>query len=101
MRGRTRVQLCGNVSGPIHYGETTRGDPACSFVLVAEGKEVPTVFVRVNIYGGLVKVCDQRLKKGAYVIVDGGLMNRKDKEGGDNQSKVKCEVRCEDIIFVS
>jgi single-stranded DNA-binding protein len=54
-----------------------------------------TAFVPVNIFGeSLVRVCQERLRKGIYVIVEGELMNRPGQHGE------LMEVRARDVVFV-
>lgn len=92
----------GNVSGPIKYGQTGSGENACSFLLAIDRFDQATTWIRVNVYGGLVKVCEQRLQKGVYVAVEGELMNRQcqSTETVEGGSKVLTEVRAKDIVFV-
>lgn len=92
-RGLNVVAVGGNVTKDIEYGETTQGDPFCTFTLVSEKKDRrKRTIVRINVYqSGLVDVCRERLTDGIWVVVDGELMNP-DKRTG-------CEVRCQEIVF--
>jgi single-stranded DNA-binding protein len=72
------------------YGSTSGGTPACSFMLVVEDKGEKTTRIRVNVYGGLVRVCKNLLRPGVYVVVTGELMNR----GRD-----LTEIRARDLAF--
>lgn len=99
MRGINRVLVSGNVTTRIEYGTTGSGSPVCSFVLAssrpgANGITL-TSFVKINAYSsGLVDVCRGRLCSGAYVIVEGELMNR------DGRIGELTEVRARDLVFV-
>lgn len=97
MRGINKVIFSGNVSGGIKYSETTNGSPTCSFQVAsdrhAQAGKVVTAWVKVNVYGVLVKTCQTFLKKGCYVIVDGELMNR------DGQLKELVEIRARELVF--
>lgn len=99
MRGINETQQSGNVSGPIQFGETRNGDPACSFILAVDRNNAHATFVRVNVYGTLVNVCKQKLHKGAYVIVVGELMNRV-RSGDEDSSTTLTEIRSRDVVFV-
>ena len=67
-------------------------------VLVSErpaGDSNMAAFVPVNIFGeNLVRVCQERLRKGIYVIVEGELMNRPGQHGE------LMEVRARDVVFI-
>ncbi len=92
-RGTNLVGVSGNVGGEISFGETHGGDPFCSFQIAVEARNKAVTWVRVNIYGPLVNICKERLKRGLYVSVKGELMNR-------SNNTDFTEVRCEDIAFV-
>ena len=96
MRGVNTVILSGNV-GQMTFASTRSGSEALTFTVASDrygnGKQV-TVWVKINVYlEGLVRVCKTRLVKGAYVIVEGELMNR------DGQHGELTEVRAREIIF--
>lgn len=102
-RGLNNFSGAGNVSGPIKFGSTGQGDLACSFMLVMDKKnQQVSTWVRINVYGPLVKICETKLKKGDYLVVEGELMNRQRvavEAEGDTQ--ILTEVRARDIIFVT
>lgn len=93
MRGINRVIISGNVSEDIQFATTVSGTERtlCTFYLASDRHAqgaVVTAWVKVNVYiEALVNLCQQRLRKGAYVIVEGELMNRG-------------EVRAREIIFL-
>lgn len=101
----------GNVSGPIKFGTTNDGQVACSFILVMDKRvnrgdrpsgQAQTARVRVNVYGGLAKICEQKLRKGGYVVVSGELMNREPSDSrSDGVSHLITEVRADDIVFTN
>jgi single-stranded DNA-binding protein len=98
MRGINKVVFSGNIGERIRFHETGKGVPSCSFQVASDRHahgEIVTAWVKVNAYGqGLVRSCKPRLKKGAYVIVEGELMNR-DKRG----FKELVEIRAREVIF--
>jgi len=95
-KGINCVQVSGNVAS-ITFGTTQeRGDDVCSFMLAVEKAKNFTTWIRVNVYGGAVEACKTHLSKGGYVIVEGELMNRKNKMLDDTV----VEVRCRDIKFL-
>lgn len=75
-RGVNSFNGSGNVGDDVVFDETGTGDPCCSFTLHMEDKGVRVTTARINVYGGLVRVCRDRLRPGAYVVVTGELMNR-------------------------
>lgn len=99
MRGLNRVILSGNVTGRIDFSTTESGNTeVCTFTLASDrhstGKVV-TAFVKVNVYiDGLVKLCRNKLTKGAYLLVEGELMNRTTPVGK------LTEVRAWELVFL-
>jgi len=97
MRGVNRVVISGNVTGAIQEGRTNSGVPTCTFVLASDRytkDSIVTAWVKINVYGKpLVDVCEPRLRKGRYVLVEGELMNR------DGRTAELTEVRAKEVIF--
>lgn len=98
MRGLNRVVVSGNVSGDINYGTLPDGTKVLSFSVASDrhtSGDTVTAWVRVNVYiEALVEICQDRLRKSGYVLVEGELMNR------DGRHGKLTEVRARDIIFV-
>lgn len=98
MKGINRVVISGNVSTQATYGNTAGGVGACSFKMESERRSkqgTVVAAVKINVYGdALVAICQDRLYKGVYVIVEGELMNREGSKGE------LTEVRAKEIIFV-
>lgn len=98
MRGINKIVFSGNIGGKITFNDTSKGTPSCSFQVASDRHahgEIVTAWVKVNAYGsGLVRSCKPRLKKGAYVIVEGELMNRNSREFKD-----LVEIRAREVIF--
>lgn len=86
----------GNVASDVHYGVTGQQKSACNFKLCIEEPQRPMVYVRVNLYGENVDVCQRRaLMKGDYVVVCGELMNR---QGRADDTLL--EVRCTQLVII-
>ena len=98
MRGINRVVISGNVATDTNFHTMHDGVLACSFMLASDRHtrgDVITAFVRINVYiDQLAKICQQKLLKGGYVIVEGELMNR------DGIHGELTEVRAREIVFV-
>lgn len=98
MKGINTVTVSGNVLGNIEYGCVGSGSEACGFQVASDrhtATGVITAFVKVNVYvEWLVQLCKAKLGKGAYVLVEGELMNRQGKYGS------LTEVRAREIIFL-
>ncbi len=90
--------VSGNVSGDIRFGRLPDESPVMSFSMASDRKTesgVITAWIKVNVYiGPLVDICQQRLTRGSYVLVDGELMNREGQHGK------LTEVRAQEIIFI-
>ena len=97
MQGINRVTLVGNL-GDDPVGRTTPGGTVVSNFSVATGKKwrdkqtgeqkEHTEWHRVASFGKLAEICNQWLKKGSPVYLEGELRTRKwqDKEGHDRYS---------------
>ena len=94
--GLNKVILAGNVTGPGQYDDNSKGLRG-SFQIACDRHshgDVVTAFVRVNVFiDSLARICQRKLDKGAYVIVEGELMNR---PGG---RETLTEVRARQLIF--
>lgn len=81
------------VTDPV-YNKTGAGGEACSFRIAVNQHHKPTLFIRINVYGGNASMCKKFLvKKGDFVVVDGELMNR---QGRD---EVLTEIRCHELVI--
>ena len=95
-RGTNSWHGCGAVVSDVRYNNTKGGDLACSFRIAINQPYKNTLYIRVNVYGGNVVVCERRkLVIGDFVVIDGELMNRR---GND---EVLIEIRCREIVIVS
>jgi single-stranded DNA-binding protein len=97
MRGLNSVVISGNVGNSITFGDTRAGTPACSFSIASDRHTfdgIISAWVKINAYGDVVRVCEERLEKGCYVMVSGELMNRTVPAGE------LLEVRAREIIFI-
>ena len=95
-KGINRLSISGHVVRQISFDATPTGCPAGSFFLCserpAEGRIV-SVRVKVNVYGeSLVSLCRVKAVSGAYVVVDGELMNR------NGRSTELVEVRAHTVV---
>jgi len=83
------------VSDPI-YNQTRSGGEACSFKIAINQLHKPTLYIRINVYGGNVSVCQKfSIGKGDFVVVDGELMSRY------GQNEVLTEIRCRELVIQS
>lgn len=94
--GINRISLSGQVVQQIYFNATPNGEPAGSFFLRSERRKdgrVIAVRVKVNVYGeSLVSVCRVKVVSGAYVVVDGELMNR------NGKTEELVEVRAHTVV---
>jgi len=99
MIGVNSVNISGNVKGRIVFQKTkVKQTPACSFSIVSDRKGPNgakySTSIKINAYGeNLTNLCDKMLTKGAYVFIQGELMNRPGIHGE------LTEVRANQIIF--
>jgi single-stranded DNA-binding protein len=98
-KGINRVIVSGNVSDSARFHTTGNGAKCATFKLASDRRgikpgEIVTAWVKINVYSdALVDLCQTRLSKGVYVLVEGELMNREGVQGEVT------EVRAKEIIF--
>lgn len=97
--GRSHCSIIGNVGGNITFGHTGNGESCCSFSVAIErrypGRTSKTVWARCNLYGDTrVALYRERLVTGAYISVEGELMQRE----GDCGALL--EIKVQDILFL-
>lgn len=75
-----KIELIGNLGRDPEMRYTPSGQPVTSFSVAAtrnynrgEEKASETIWLRVTAWGKLAEVCNQYLKKGAKVYVEGRL----------------------------
>lgn len=94
-KGTNSFDASGNVASDVYFDQTGGGEKACSFRIAIEQHQKTTVFIRANGYGGIVNVVRARkLKEGDFVVISGGLMNRRSRNGD-----LLTEVRIEEIAI--
>lgn len=98
MRGINRIIISGNVTADGNFHTMQDGSLVCSFGIASDRHtrgDIITAFTRVNVYiENLAKICQQRLRKGCYVLVEGELMNR----SGTHEELT--EIRAREILFL-
>ena len=98
MKGTNSWDGSGNLSTEVDYGETGTGEQACNFGVAVERSNKQVVFVRVNVYGDLVSLCQtKKLDVGDFVVVSGELMSREWRFSGRRVTLI--EIRCKELII--
>lgn len=96
MYGLNVVALTGDVGNVTFATTRESGEAVCSFTMAIQKNKSQATWARVNVYGGLVEICRERLKKGERLAVQGELMNRRVREG----EEFLTEIRCREIKFI-
>lgn len=91
MRGINVVFVTGNV-GDVYKNESDK-DVNYAFWLAIQNKDGFLVWVMVKAFGGLVTVCENRLKKGVYVVVNGELTT------SIKDGIKQLEIKAKELIF--
>jgi single-strand DNA-binding protein len=96
MRGVNKVILVGNCGKDPETRYMPSGDPVCNFSVATSeqwkdkqgNKQERTEWHNIVVFGPLAKICDEYVKKGGQVYIEGSLRTRKwqDKEGKDRYS---------------
>lgn len=109
-----RVSLIGNLGGDPQLRYTPKGTPVASFNVATNrrwtddnGEEhVVTTWFRVNAWGKLAEVCNEYLKKGRQVYVEGELIPDPETggprlwEGNDGKMHASFELRAFTVKFL-
>ncbi len=90
-RGLNKVMLIGNLGQPVVLGTLPNGDAVCTLSIATTeswkdnktGNQVDkTEWHRVVVFKRLAEVCEQFLKKGSKVYIEGNLRTRKWSKNG-------------------
>lgn len=96
MYGMNLVAVTGNV-GKVNFAQTlSKAEDVCTFTVAIQKDKHLVTWVRVNVYGPVVKDCRSRLRTGDMIGVEGELMNRRVAEDG---SSFMTEIRCKSLKF--
>jgi single-strand DNA-binding protein len=102
-----KVYLIGNLTRDPELRYVTSGQPVVSFSIgvnrvfknQAGEKKEEVSFIRIVVWGRLAEVCNQYLKKGAPVLVEGRLQSRSwDAQDGTKRNTI--EVVADNIQFL-
>ncbi len=103
-----KVVLAGNLTRDPELRYLPSGQPVCSFSIAinrkyqnssgGEAKE-ETTFLRIVAWARLAEICNEYLKKGSSVLVDGRLQSRSWEADGVTKSSV--EVVAGSVQFLS
>ena len=107
MASLNRVLLIGNLTRDPELRYIPSGTAVCSFGLamntpIARGggeQKTEVCFVRVVVWAKQAEICNQYLKKGRLVFVEGRLIYRSWEQDGKTRSTL--EVRADRIQFLS
>ena len=107
MASLNRVMLIGNLTRDPELRYIPSGSAVTSFTIAVNRvyklqtgeKKEEVSFVRVVVWGRLAEVCNDYLKKGHPVFVEGRLQSRS-WEGTDGQKKNTLEVIAQNIQFL-
>ena len=98
-----KVILVGNLGRDPESRETSNGKTLCRFSLATsdrwtdrEGQQQErTVWHNVKCWAGLANLCQQHLRKGSKVYVEGRLESREDEQG-----RKFWDVVAQDVVFL-
>jgi single-strand DNA-binding protein len=107
MKSVNKVVLLGNVSSDPNLTATTAGEAVCSFGVAttrvwkdeAGQKQATAEFHHVVARGRLAEFCEQYLKKGKPLYVEGYLQTRR-WESPVGKRHVRTEIVAEDLVLL-
>lgn len=90
----------GNLGRDPELRSMPNGDPVCNFPLAVNlGKDVPPLWLKVEVFGNQADNCSKYLTKGSKVAVSGSL--RLDEyEGRNGEQRQILVVRASQVTFV-
>ena len=97
-----KLILIGNLGKDPEMKYTTGGDPVTSFSVATSGYKDETTWFRVSVWGKQAESCNQYLRKGSKVLVEGRLKAEPpvfQKKDGTWASSY--EVTAENVRFLS
>src|SRR3990167_6098424 len=106
-RSLNSVSLIGNATNDLTLRYTTSNDAFCTFSIATdiswktekgEQKE-STEFHKLVAWGKLAEICNQLIKKGTKVYIEGRLSTRTVKNA-DNMERTYTEIVIEDMIVL-
>ena len=96
MKDLNTVHLTGRLTRDPEIRYVQNGDPVANFDLAVnrgkrdDGEEIPAFFFSVEAWGKLAEIVQEYFKKGAPVVLQGGLIvNSWKNDAGENRHKVK------------
>lgn len=107
MYSLNRSQLIGNVTREPEIRQTTGGQTVASFSIAtnrvwmdkAGQKQEKADFHNVVVWGKLAEICQQYVKKGKKIYVEGRMQTR-DWEGEDGVKRYRSEIVVENMILL-
>lgn len=93
-----KIQIIGNVGRDAEMRYTPQGKAVTQFsVAVTEGEE--TMWFKINAWDNKAEICNNYVKKGMKVYVDGRLkLNVWEKDG---EKKTDLQINAFDVVFLS
>jgi len=82
---------------------TPQGHPVCNFSVATDvgwGDNKTTVWFRVTAWRKLAETCNQYLKKGRQVLVEGELSEPKPYQGRDNEWRASLNLTAREVRFL-
>ncbi|MFT7183809.1 MAG: single-strand DNA-binding protein [Oceanicoccus sp.] len=108
MYSLNRLQLLGNVTRDPEVRQTSGGQTVATFSIAtnrvwtdkAGQKQEKADFHNVVVWGKLAEICQQYVKKGRKIYVEGRMQTR-DWEGEDGVKRYRSEVVAENVILLN
>ncbi len=102
-----RAQLIGNLTRDPEVRQTPNGTTVASFSIATNHKwkdqsgnyQEKAEFHNIVAWGKLAEICQQYLKKGQKVFIEGRIQTR-DWEGDDGVKRYKTEITAENMIML-
>jgi len=107
MKGFNKVTVAGNLTRDPEIRYTTSGTAVASFSIAINRsyttkdgeKREEVLFIEVNAWRKLADICNNYLKKGGPVLVDGRLKENKWKDN-DGRDRSKMFIEATDIVLL-
>ena len=98
-----KTTIVGRLGRDPELKYTAQGTPVCSFSVATDqgyGDKKKTVWYRVSAWQKLAEICNQYLKKGRQVLVDGEIAEPVPWQAKDGTWKASLELTARNVTFL-
>jgi len=99
-----KVTAVGRVGGDAEMRYTSKGDPVTSFSVATDvgwGDNKKTVWFRVTAWKKLAEICNEYVRKGMMILVEGTLAEPRVYETKGGEHRASLDLTAREVKFLS